>query len=143
MGRTTSSISSASTLPLPSHLHTIVLLDYHPVPVFKMKFFATALALLPALTTAHTIAQRVRVNGQDNGQGNGIRVASSNNPIMNVNDGNIACNTGTSSSSKVIDVKAGDKIGVQWGHVVGGAQFANDKDHPIAASHKGPTIFYL
>jgi hypothetical protein len=91
-------------------------------PPFKMRFLLAAVALLPALGSAHTIAQRVRVNGQDNGQGNGIRVASSNNPILNVNDGNIACNSGVSSSSKVIDVKAGDKVGVQWGHVVGGAQ---------------------
>jgi cellulase len=88
-----------------------------------MRFLTAAVALLPALTSAHTIAQRVRVNGVDNGQGNGIRVASSNNPILNVNDGNIACNANPSSSSKVIDVKAGDKVGVQWGHVVGGAQY--------------------
>jgi cellulase len=88
-----------------------------------MKFFAVAVALLPALGSAHTIAQRVRINGQDFGQGNGIRVAPSNNPITNVNDGNIACNAGASSSSKVIDVKPGDKVGVNWGHVVGGAQY--------------------
>ncbi|KAG9192143.1 lytic cellulose monooxygenase (C1-hydroxylating) [Alternaria panax] len=108
-----------------------------------MKFFTVAVALLPALGSAHTIAQRVRINGQDLGQGNGIRVAPSNNPITNVNDGNIACNAGASSSSKVIDVKPGDKVGVNWGHVVGGAQFANDPDHPIATSHKGPAIFYM
>lgn len=66
-----------------------------------MKFFATALALLPALSSAHSIAQRVRVNGQDLGQSNGIRVAPTNNPITSVNDGNIACNAGSSSSSKV------------------------------------------
>lgn len=108
-----------------------------------MKFFAIVAALLPALSSAHTIAQRVRVNGQDFGQSNGIRVASSNNPIQNVNDGAMACNTGLSSSSKVIDVKAGDKVGVMWGHVLGGAQFANDADNPIAKSHKGPTIFYM
>jgi cellulase len=88
-----------------------------------MRFLTAAVALLPTLTSAHTIAQRVRVNGVDNGQGNGIRVATSNNPILNVNDGNIACNANPSSSSKVIDVKAGDKVGVQWGHVVGGAQY--------------------
>ncbi|EMD68707.1 hypothetical protein GGP41_008708 [Bipolaris sorokiniana] len=108
-----------------------------------MKFFAAAIALLPALGSAHTIAQRVRVNGQDFGLGNGIRVASSNNPITNVNDGAMACNTGVSSSSKVIDVRGGDRVGVQWGHVVGGAQGANDPDHPIAKSHKGPSIFYM
>ncbi|KAF1956589.1 glycoside hydrolase family 61 protein-like protein [Byssothecium circinans] len=112
-----------------------------------MKLFATAvLSLLPALTTAHCIAQRVRINGaQDQGLGLGIRMPTSNNPIQNVNDGNIACNSGFQSpvSNKVLDVKAGDQVGVQWGHVIGGAQFAGDKDHPIAASHKGPTIFYL
>ncbi|OAL54841.1 glycoside hydrolase [Pyrenochaeta sp. DS3sAY3a] len=110
-----------------------------------MRFFTAAVACLPALSSAHTIAQRVRVNGADNGQLVGIRVPNSNNPIQNVNDNNIACNSGfrTPVSTKVIDVKAGDKIGVQWGHVIGGAQFANDADHPIAKSHKGPTIFYL
>ncbi|KNG52702.1 glycoside hydrolase family 61 protein [Stemphylium lycopersici] len=108
-----------------------------------MRFLAIAVTLLPALASAHTIAQRVRINGQDLGQGNGIRVASSNNPITNVNDGSIACNTGVSSSNKVIDVKPGDKVGVQWGHVVGGAQFPNDPDHPIASSHKGPALFYM
>jgi len=110
-----------------------------------MKISAAILTLLPALTTAHCIAQRVRVNGADQGQLVGIRAPTSNYPIQNVNDGNIACNSGYSQpvSNKVIDVKAGDKVGVQWGHVIGGAQFAGDKDHPIAASHKGPTIFYL
>lgn len=110
-----------------------------------MKFFTTVVACLPALASAHTIAQRVRVNGQDNGELVGIRVPTSNNPIQNVNDQNMACNSGykTPVSSKVIDVKAGDKVGVQWGHVIGGAQMANDADHPIAKSHKGPAIFYM
>ncbi|KAH3910697.1 hypothetical protein HBH56_145030 [Parastagonospora nodorum] len=109
-----------------------------------MKLFAI-LAALPALSSAHTIAQRVRVNGQDNGLSNGIRVATSNNPISNVNDASIACKSGFQSpvSSKVIDVKAGDKVGVNWGHIIGGAQFANDADHPIAKSHKGPVLFYM
>jgi cellulase len=46
-------------------------------------------------------------------------------------------------SSKVIDVKAGDKVGINWGHIIGGAQSANDADHPIAKSHKGPVLFYM
>ncbi|KAJ4365582.1 hypothetical protein N0V83_008202 [Neocucurbitaria cava] len=110
-----------------------------------MKFFTAVVAALPALSSAHTIAQRVRVNGQDNGELVGIRVPTSNNPIYNVNDNNIACNSGykTPVSTKVIDVKAGDKVGVMWGHVIGGAQTANDADNPIAKSHKGPTMFYL
>lgn len=111
-----------------------------------MKFFAAAaLSLLPAFSSAHCIAQRVRVNGQDNGQLVGIRSPNSNNPIQNVNDANFACNSGfrTPVSTKVIDVKPGDKVGVMWGHVIGGAQSANDADNPIAKSHKGPTMFYM
>lgn len=66
-------------------------------------------------------------------------------PVSNVNDASIACKSGFQSpvSSKVIDVKAGDKVGVNWGHIIGGAQFANDADHPIAKSHKGPVLFYM
>jgi len=111
-----------------------------------MKFtIAAILSVLPVLSSAHCIAQRVRVNGQDFGQSVGIRVATSNNPIQNVNDGSFACKSGFQSpvSSKVIDVKAGDKVGVQWGHIIGGAQSANDADNPIAKSHKGPLIYYL
>ncbi|KAF2466736.1 uncharacterized protein BDR25DRAFT_376874 [Lindgomyces ingoldianus] len=106
---------------------------------------AAALSLLPALSSAHCIAQNVRINNQDQGQAVGIRVPNSNNPIQNVNDGSFACNSGYKSpvSTTVISVKPGDKVGVKWGHVLGGAQFANDKDNPIAPSHKGPTIFYL
>jgi lytic cellulose monooxygenase (C1-hydroxylating) len=111
-----------------------------------MKFaIAAALSLLPLLSSAHCIAQRVRVNGQDYGQLVGIRSPNSNNPIQNVNDANFACNSGFRQpvSNKVIDVKPGDKIGVMWGHIIGGAQSANDPDNPIAKSHKGPTIFYM
>ena len=57
----------------------------------------------------------------------------------------MACKSGFQSpvSSKVIDVKAGDKVGVQWGHIIGGAQGGNDADNPIAKSHKGPVLFYM
>lgn len=85
------------------------------------------------------------VNGADNGEAVGIRTALSNNPIQNVNDGNIACNSNFKQpvSTKVIAVKGGDRVGVLWGHVIGGAQFSGDPDQPIAKSHKGPTIFYM
>jgi len=110
-----------------------------------MKLSAAVVTVLPVLASAHAIAQRVRVNGNDNGELVGIRSPTSNNPIQNVNDGNIACNSGfkTPVSSKVINVKGGDRVGINWGHVIGGAQFPNDVDHPIAKSHKGPTIFYM
>lgn len=58
---------------------------------------------------------------------------------MSATDGNMACNSGfrTPVSSTVIDIAAGSKVGAYWGHVIGGAQVANDPDNPIAASHKG------
>ena len=87
----------------------------------------------------------VRVNGVDNGLTVGIRSPNSNNPILNVNDANFACNSGFHSpvSDKIIEVKAGDKVGVRWQHIIGGAQGSNDADNPIAKSHKGPTMFYM
>lgn len=43
----------------------------------------------------------------------------------------------------MIDVPAGAKLGAYFGHVIGGAQFANDPDNPIAKSHKGPVTAWL
>jgi cellulase len=148
-----------------------------------MKFIAALAAALPALSSAHTIAQRVRSVQQyrsylyitslthPQSQRSGLRplqwrprryvqqpksVQSTWTPsprptllthptVYSVSDSNIACKSGFQSpvSSQVIAVKAGDKVGMNWGHVIGGAQFANDADHPIAKSHKGPTIFYM
>lgn len=83
------------------------------------------------------------VNGKDNGQLTGIRAPNNNNPVQDVNSANMVCGSSGTKSNTVIPVAAGDRIGAYWGHVIGGAQFANDRDHPIAASHKGPVIAYL
>jgi lytic cellulose monooxygenase (C1-hydroxylating) len=53
------------------------------------------------------------------------------------------CGQSGSKSNTVIKVASGDRIGAYWGHVIGGAQRANDADHPIAKSHKGPVMAYL
>ncbi len=53
------------------------------------------------------------------------------------------CGQSGTKSTTVISVKAGDRVGAFWGHVIGGAQFANDADNPIAKSHKGPVMAYL
>ncbi|KIM27050.1 carbohydrate-binding module family 1 protein [Serendipita vermifera MAFF 305830] len=87
--------------------------------------------------------QRVSVNGADQGLLVGMRAPSSNNPIQNVNDGNIACNSGLSSSSTIINVPAGARVGALWQHVIGGPQGSNDADNPIAKSHHGPIQVYL
>ena len=98
-----------------------------------------ATAVLTASGVAgHTIFQKVSVNGADQGQLKGVRAPDSDNPIYSVNDANIACNANLQhKDSTVISVPAGAKVGSWWGHVIGGPQGANDKDNPIASSHKG------
>lgn len=97
-----------------------------------------ALLSLAALASGHTIFQKVSVNGADQGQLKGVRAPSSDNPIQNVNDGEFACNKALQfKDSTIITIPAGAKVGAWWGHVIGGAQGANDQDNPIARSHKG------
>ena len=91
-----------------------------------------------ALTSAHTIFQKVSVNGVDQGQLKGVRAPDSDYPIQNVNDASFACNKDIRhQDGTVISIPAGAKVGAWWGHVIGGPQSANDPDHPIAKSHKG------
>ncbi|OAA63658.1 Glycoside hydrolase, family 61 [Niveomyces insectorum RCEF 264] len=99
---------------------------------------------LVAASSAHTIFQKVSVDGADQGQLKGVRAPSSDYPIMNVNDVAISCNKNIQhKDDTIITVPSGSKVGVWWGHVIGGAQGANDHDNPIAASHKGPIMVYL
>jgi cellulase len=108
-----------------------------------MKINFGALFALLGTGAAHTIFQKVSVNGADQGALKGVRYTTSNNPIQNVNDGDFACNKGLQKDNNVITIPAGARVGAWWGHVIGGAQGSNDPDHPIAASHKGPIIVYL
>jgi len=110
-----------------------------------MKFSIFASLTLAALGNAHCIAQKISVDGADQGSLVGIRSPAVNNPLLNVNDGSIACNTGLKSpvSTTVINIKAGARVGAWWQHILGGPQGSNDADNPIAASHKGPFTVYL
>ncbi|KAK4443304.1 family 61 putative glycoside hydrolase [Podospora aff. communis PSN243] len=97
-----------------------------------------------AAASAHSIFQKVSVNGADQGQLRGVRAPASNYPIENVNHPEFACNTNIRyKDNNVITVPAGARVGAWWGHEIGGAQFQGDPDHPIAASHKGPIMVYL
>jgi cellulase len=106
---------------------------------------AFTFASLLSVASAHAIFQRLSVNGADQGLLNGVRSTNSNNPIENVNSGDIACNSNFRSpvSTTVITVPAGARVGALYQHVIGGAQFSGDPDNPIAASHKGPMTAYL
>jgi cellulase len=55
----------------------------------------------------------------------------------------MACGQPGSHPSAVINVKAGDKIGAFWGHVIGGAQYPNNLAICIDPSHKGPIMYYM
>ncbi|KAF2144718.1 lytic polysaccharide monooxygenase [Aplosporella prunicola CBS 121167] len=97
-----------------------------------------------AAAHAHTIFQRLSVNGVDQGQLTGVRAPDSNNPITSVTGDSIACNTGIHSpvSQSVVTIPAGATVGAYWQHLLG-TNSANDADNPIAASHKGPVLVYL
>lgn len=95
-------------------------------------------AALASSAIAHTIFQKVSVNGVDQGQLKGVRAPDSDYPITNVNDASFACNKDIKHKDiTIINIPAGAKVGAWWGHVIGGKQSPNDPDHPIAASHKG------
>lgn len=110
-----------------------------------MKLSASVAALAATSVSAHTIFQRLSVDGVDQGQLNGVRAPSSNNPVQNVQSGDIACNTNLLNpvSTSVVTIPAGARVGTWWQHIIGGPQGSNDPDNPIAASHHGPAQVYL
>ena len=102
-----------------------------------MKILSTILSIA-TVTSGHAIFQKVSVNGVDQGQLKGVRAPSSDYPIQNVGDAAFACNKDLKfKDDTIIPIPAGAKVGTWWGHVIRGAQGANDHDNPIAASHKG------
>jgi len=100
-------------------------------------------AVFVATAHAHSIFQRVSVNGADQGLLVGLRAPANDNPVTDVKDPNMVCGQPGTHSNVVINVKAGDKVGASWGHVIGGAQYANDKAQYIDPSHKGPIMYYM
>ncbi|KAL2140262.1 hypothetical protein VTI28DRAFT_4017 [Corynascus sepedonium] len=107
----------------------------------KLSLFSV---LAAALTVeGHCIFQKVSVNGADQGSLTGLRAPNNNNPVQDVSSQDMICGQSGSTSDVVIEVKAGDRIGAWYQHVIGGAQFPNDPDNPIAPSHKGPVMAYL
>src|SRR3954462_13585433 len=103
-----------------------------------MKVSILSAVMLAASVNAHGMWQKIKVNGVDQGQSVGISPPSSNNPVQSVTGSSIACNQGLTKSNTVITVPAGAKVASWFQHVIGGPQYANDADNPIASSHKGP-----
>jgi len=108
-------------------------------------YVLSILASLLVAAEAHSIFQRISVDGKAYPNLAGVRAPQSDFPVYDVTDAAIACNQGYVQpvSTQVIEAKAGSKIGMWWGHVIGGAQYANDGDNPISPGHKGPVMTYL
>ncbi|SPN99137.1 related to endoglucanase B [Cephalotrichum gorgonifer] len=103
---------------------------------------AAILACIKA-ASAHTIFQKVSVNGKEYPPLAGLRAPNQDYPTYDVNSGDLTCGKVALVSNEVIPVAAGDKFGAWWGHVIGGEQWPGDPDHPIAASHHGPVTAWL
>ncbi|KAI0751843.1 glycoside hydrolase family 61 protein [Daedaleopsis nitida] len=111
----------------------------------KLAAVATV-AILAGSASAHTIFQKLYVNGVDQGELTGIRAPDYDGPIQDVTSNDIICNGGinpyhTPISTAVIDVPAGATVTAEWHHTLN--QTPNDPADPIDSSHKGPVISYL
>ncbi|KAI5808465.1 glycoside hydrolase family 61 protein [Peziza echinospora] len=86
---------------------------------------------------AHTRVWGVHINGNFQGDGRGtyIRSPPTNNPIKEINT-TINCNVNNNQVGSQVQVKAGDTYTVEWYH-------DTRNDDIIAASHKGPHVFYI
>ena len=96
---------------------------------------------LPSLSL--TSLQRISVNDQQYPQLVGLRAPDQPNPTYDVNSPDLTCGKVALTNNEVIAMAGGDRIGAWWGHVIGGEQWPNDADHPIARSHHGPVTAWL
>ncbi|PPR08306.1 hypothetical protein CVT24_000765 [Panaeolus cyanescens] len=109
-----------------------------------MKVSGLVALAFASVAYGHTIFQKISVNGADQGQLKAIRAPTSNYPIQDVTDPDLACNKNIQfKDGNIINIPAGSRVGAWWGHIIGGAQVPNDTDNPIAPSHKGPVTVYL
>lgn len=63
--------------------------------------------------------------------------------MQDVTSTSLICGAAGTTSQTVVAANPGDKIGAWFQHVIGGAQFPNDPDNPIASSHHGPVLAYM
>ncbi|KAH7327307.1 putative endo-beta-1,4-glucanase D [Rhexocercosporidium sp. MPI-PUGE-AT-0058] len=106
----------------------------------KLQSTLSAAAVLSA-ASAHTIFVQLTAGGVTNPVSYGIRTPSYDGPINDVLSNDIACNGGpnpTTSSDKVINVKAGETVKATWRHTL--TSTAADVVDP---SHKGPVMAYM
>ncbi|KAG8965117.1 hypothetical protein FRC00_010453, partial [Tulasnella sp. 408] len=108
------------------------------------------LAVAATSVHAHTIFQRLWVNGVDQGFVKGIRYPTYNGPVTDVTSNDIICNGGvnplhTPLPTDIINIAAGSSVSAEWHHGlnVNGGLDPSDSSDPIDPSHKGPIMAYL
>ncbi|TBU22682.1 glycoside hydrolase family 61 protein [Dichomitus squalens] len=111
----------------------------------KLSVLAAGL-VFTGCASAHTIFQKLYVNGVDQGELTGIRAPDYDGPITDVTSNDIICNGGINPyhqpvSNAVISVPAGATLTAEWHHTLN--QTANDPADPIDPGHKGPILSYL
>ncbi|TFK53272.1 glycoside hydrolase [Heliocybe sulcata] len=109
-----------------------------------MRYLSFILLFLAARAYAHTIFQRMYVDGVDQGHLAGIRVPDSNWPVMDLSSNDIICNGGVNPyhlpiSQAVIEVPAGATLTAEWHPTIDNTTL----DDSIRADHKGPLLAYL
>ncbi|KAK4239371.1 glycoside hydrolase [Achaetomium macrosporum] len=108
-----------------------------------MLLIATTLALALAGTTvsAHATMFGVSVNGKDQGDGRNkyIRSPATNDPLRDLKNPNIVCNTnGGTPAPDFVKAKPGDKLSFRWFHFN-----PDDPNDILDPSHKGAILTYI
>ncbi|KAL0961476.1 hypothetical protein HGRIS_006420 [Hohenbuehelia grisea] len=105
-----------------------------------------SLSLLLSTTTTHarTVFSELAVNGVDQGHAVGIRVPSSNAPVLNISSNDIICNKKFIQpvSQAIIKVAAGEEVTAHFHHSPAGFQGPDPAD-PLDPTNKGPVLAYL
>jgi len=114
-----------------------------------MRSFLALLAAALGSANAHTIFQRVHVNGVDQGYLYGMRYPTYDGPITDVTSNDIICNGGpnplvTPFTTNIINIPAGATVQAEWHHVLqpNGYNSADVAD-PIDPGHLGPVMAYM
>jgi len=106
-----------------------------------MKFsLLLATAISARLVAGHAYVWGISINGKDMGRGDAegsyIRKVFNNDPVKNVKSNDLTCNRNKGPAARSLEVKAGDKVTIEWAHNTRG-------DEVIADSHKGPVQVYM
>lgn len=107
-----------------------------------MQFPSAILALsLLGTVSGHATMFGVSVNGKDQGDGRNkyIRSPATNDPVRDLKNPNIVCNTnGGKPAPDFVKAKAGDKLSFRWFHFN-----PDDPNDILDPSHKGAILTYI